>query len=94
METKVINLYKELFDVYIGRSGRGQDGYFGNPFAINIDGNRDEVLLKFKIYFYERLEQDETFRNKVLELKGKILGCFCKPQTCHGDILVEYLNNL
>jgi len=23
------------------------------------------------------------------ELRGKILGCHCKPKACHGDILAE-----
>lgn len=25
---------------------------------------------------------------------GKVLGCFCKPKACHGDILAEVLNEL
>ena len=28
------------------------------------------------------------------ELKGKILGCWCRPNKCHGDILVELANGL
>ena len=28
------------------------------------------------------------------ELKGKTLGCFCKPKSCHGDVLVELANEL
>ena len=28
------------------------------------------------------------------ELKGKTLGCFCKPKRCHGDILVELVSGL
>jgi len=23
------------------------------------------------------------------ELKDKVLGCYCKPEDCHGDILAE-----
>ena len=30
----------------------------------------------------------------VVKLKGKTLGCFCKPYPCHGDIIAEYLNLL
>jgi hypothetical protein len=33
MQTVVVNIHKP-FDVYIGRTGRGQDGYFGNPFRM------------------------------------------------------------
>jgi hypothetical protein len=25
------------------------------------------------------------------ELEGKTLGCFCKPEPCHGDVLLELL---
>jgi hypothetical protein len=32
---------------------------------------------------------DDILINQVSELKGKILGCWCKPKPCHGDILVE-----
>jgi hypothetical protein len=30
---------------------------------------------------------------KIEELKGKVLGCFCKPNACHGDVIKEYLDN-
>lgn len=32
--------------------------------------------------------------NELPELKGKILGCYCHPQPCHGDILVKLINKL
>lgn len=91
--TKVVNLKKEPYDVYCGRAGRGEKGYFGNPFSIGVDGNREEVITKYKEYFYKRIEIDPEFKKKVMELKGKTLGCFCKPLSCHGDIIVEYLKN-
>lgn len=28
----------------------------------------------------------------ALQLRGKVLGCHCKPLACHGDILADYLN--
>jgi hypothetical protein len=24
------------------------------------------------------------------ELRGKVLGCWCKPALCHGDVLAEF----
>jgi hypothetical protein len=27
-------------------------------------------------------------------LRGKTLGCFCKPHPCHGDIIAAYLDSL
>ena len=91
MSTTVVNLYKEKYDVYIGRAGKGQDGTFGNPFN---SSNRDENIARFEDYFYQRLKTDREFRYKVHQLKDKRLGCFCKPQSCHGDVIARYLNNI
>lgn len=92
MLTRVTNIYKDPdYDVYIGRPGKGQDGYFGNPFK---GSNRDQVIAQYKEYFYDRLKKDPEFRHNIRALKGKILGCFCKPKACHGDVIAEYLNRL
>lgn len=32
--TRAVNLRHEPYDVYIGRAGHGQGGYFGNPFPL------------------------------------------------------------
>lgn len=86
--TKVANVdKKENFDVYIGRGSA-----WGNPYAIGFDGDREEVIRKYKYDFDKDLLK--TKKIKLLELKGKILGCHCKPAACHGDILAEYLNSL
>lgn len=91
-KTTVVNLYKDRdYDEYIGRPGQGQEGYFGNPFSKHT---REENIKLFKRYFYARLKTDPTFKRRVHELKGKKLGCFCKPKPCHGDVIADYLNNL
>jgi len=94
MQTIVVNIYKERFDVYIGRGGRGEDGYFGNPFRMENGTTREDAIQKFQKYFSERIEKDSEFRRRVLELKGKKLGCFCKPKACHGDVIAEWLNKM
>lgn len=94
MTTKVVNIHKDKHDVYIGRAGKGQDGYFGNPFKVGQDGSREYVLEMYREYFKMRMEEDSVFRQRILELKDKTLGCFCKPQTCHGDVIAEYLNSI
>jgi len=84
---KVINLQTgQPYDVYIGRAGKGQDGYFGNPVR---EGTRKQKLDGFKEYALNRVLEDEEFRERVKSLEGKTLGCFCKPLPCHGDILAE-----
>lgn len=90
-ETFLVNLYKEPYDVYIGRPGKGQDGYFGNPYK---GMSKLESIALFRKYFYKRLKEDPVFNRRVRALKGKILGCFCAPKPCHGDVIVEYLNGL
>jgi hypothetical protein len=99
MQTKVVNLYKQPYDVYIGRGGHGKDGYFENPYRLGHACGRcgkahtrsGEFLDCYKAYFLERVEKDLEFRRRVLGLRGKRLGCSCKPAACHGDVIVEWL---
>lgn len=92
MKTRVVNLRNESFDQYIGRAGRGHDGYFGNPFEIGKHGTREQVIERYREYFEDRICRDEEFERRVHALAGKTLGCFCKPQSCHGDVIADYLN--
>jgi len=94
VKTTVVNLRNGPFDVYLGRPGHGQDGCFGNPFMIGRDGTREEVIQKYRRYFEHRLGVDPEFRECVLDLRGKRLGCFCKPDECHGDVIAEWLDSL
>lgn len=88
--TKVVNKDKgEPFDVYIGRGTP-----WGNPFAIGDGGmDRTDVVKKYEEYFNEIILKDENKRREILGLKGKILGCHCKPQACHGDVIANFLNS-
>lgn len=93
-QTKVVNIRNAEYDVYIGRAGKGEDGYFGNPYVLHIEQQRGSTLANYKKYFYERIRNDKEFKEKIEALKGKTLGCFCKPNACHGDIIADYLNKL
>lgn len=93
-KTKVVNIYRDKYDVYIGRAGKGQDGYFGNPFKLSPTATRGSTLNRYRSYFVERLKKDPEFKRRVHKLKGRVLGCFCKPEDCHGDIIANYLNDL
>lgn len=84
--TIVVHL-KYAYDVYIGRPGP-----FGNPFVVGRDGTRDEVIEKHRRWFHERIVLDHEFRSLVETLRGKRLGCYCKPRPCHGDVIAEWLN--
>ena len=93
--TKVVNIFhNEPFDIYIGRRGHGYDGYFGNPYRIDLKSGylRSKTIFMFRKYFRDRLKRDPEYKRRVLELRGKTLGCFCKPYPCHGDIIAEWLD--
>jgi hypothetical protein len=77
--TRVVHCKKEPYQVYIGRPSK-----WGNPFQTGKDGTREEVIKKYKAWI---LEQLDLLKAIVPELKGKILGCWCHPKPCHGDIL-------
>lgn len=89
-KTRVVNLRREPYDVYIGRAGHGHDGYFGNPFTLKEHGK--EALTLYLHYFVDRWSRDPGFRDRVTALQGKVLGCFCKPGSCHGDIIAAWLD--
>jgi len=82
--TRVVHCKKEKYDVYIGRPSK-----FGNPFEIGKDGTRKEVIEKYRKYILSNKELMDSLH----ELEGKVLGCWCKPQACHGDVLVELIEN-
>ena len=92
--TKVVNIYKDKYDVYIGRVGKGQDGYFGNPIRLTSEAQRGSTLEAYEKYLRKRLETDSEFKTRFLELDGKTLGCFCKPKPCHGDVIVKLLEEM
>lgn len=94
METTVVNLKNSEYDVYIGRAGKGQEGYFGNPFIKGPLDTSGSTIRRYKDYFLKRVGEDVEFRERVHALKGKRLGCFCKPNMCHGDVIATYLNDL
>jgi hypothetical protein len=97
--TTVVNIRDEYTDhaVYIGRKGKGKDGYFGNPFRLKrgaSDKEREACLAQYREYFYDRLATDPEFKSRIDALQYKTLGCFCAPKLCHGDVIADYLNKI
>lgn len=84
-KTKVVNKRFQDYDIYIGRPSK-----WGNPYSIGKDGNRQEVIDKYRKYI---LNNPELLKS-LPELKGKRLGCWCFPLACHGDVLVELVEEL
>jgi hypothetical protein len=84
--TKVVNIRKEKYEVYIGRGSK-----WGNPFLMEYYSKeeRDRVCDEYERYFWTT-----DLPNQLYELKDKILGCYCKPLRCHGDFLVLQADKL
>ncbi len=91
----VVHCKIDAYDIYIGRPS-----IWGNPYS-HKDGTLaqfktesvEEAVLKFKEYVLN----DPKLMSKLPELKGKVLGCWCKTKKnpnaiCHGDILAELAN--
>jgi len=84
--THVVNIDKaDEYDEYIGRGS-----LWGNPFPLGISGDRDEVINTYA-YHLSRGFLKFTY-DDLVKLRGKTLGCHCKPAACHGDVLAKYLN--
>ena len=63
---------------------------WGNPFEMPADGDRDIVCDSFEIFFPRKF----SLHNRLDELRGKVLGCWCYPQRCHGDYLAQKLEGV
>ncbi len=93
----VVHCKEQPYDIYIGRPS-----VYGNPFS-----HKPGTLAKYKVntqleaveYYGEWLWQQDKLLKKIREeLRGKILGCWCKSRRtpnapCHGDVIV-YVANL
>ena len=87
--------------VYIGRDMthyvKGATGSkWGNPFKAKKDG-REERVRQYKEFVKTNREvqsNGRTLYQSLGELRGKVLGCWCHPESCHGHALVELLNEV
>lgn len=91
--TKVVHCQKESYDILIDRTTP-----FGNPWS-----HKDNTLAQFKVEtrkesldaFRAHLNANKDLQEKIKPLKGKTLGCWCKPgNSCHGDIIAEFLDGV
>lgn len=81
---------KDDSHVYIGRNMsfyvKGAVGSkWANKFSVK-KYSRDGCLEMYKEY----IKKSDLY-NELDELEGKVLGCWCKPERCHGDVLMELL---
>lgn len=99
MNPEVLNRYKDYIPadaVYIGRGSK-----WGNVFGTTSESkaeflvqSREEAIHMHRWSILEMINEDSGYLDMIRrELKGKNLVCFCKPKSCHGDILLELAND-
>ncbi len=92
---RVLNKYRD--QIPEGAIWIMRPGFWGNPFSIGRDGDREAVLVKYREWFDLMLQSDkrEVFLKALQKLaEAPALVCCCKPKDCHGDILVEKMREL
>jgi hypothetical protein len=78
--------------VYIGRAFN-MGGWklpaskWNNPYQAKKYG-RDEAVINYRAYILNT----PHLLNALPELSGKTLACWCAPDPCHGDVLVQLFN--
>lgn len=87
---KVVNIKTDEYEVYIGRNPVYGDPKWGNPFEIGKDGTRKEVIALYKLWLWHQPDLVKS----MMSLDDKVLGCHCKPKSCHGDVIVEVIQAL
>ena len=103
MSVQVINKRFQDFSrnnnqIYIGRGSP-----WGNPFT-HLPLSRTkaqfqvatevESIIRYEAWLRGRLEKDLTLRQRLLELDGHKLVCYCTPRPCHGDILIKLIEEI
>jgi hypothetical protein len=101
MLTKIVNLNNSGYRIYIGRPSP-----WGNPwthkestiakFKVNTPEEAVENYSKWLwgIDFTDVLQEKRWWiLDHLGDLRNQVLGCYCKPKICHGDILADIVNN-
>lgn len=70
--------------VYIGRGSK-----WGNPYMIGVHGNRDMVVEKYQRF----LTRSPVLLRCLPELKDKDLICHCAPLRCHGESILNVIED-
>jgi hypothetical protein len=80
---RIVNIRKtDRFDVLICRPSK-----WGNPFPISDRISREKAIAMYETYIRRRLD----LLTDLPELVGKVLGCYCAPLACHGEVLLKLL---
>lgn len=80
--------------VYIGRAmglakPSRKKSPWHNPYKVGKDAaTNDEACEMYRDYLLAKPD----LLSHIEELRGKLLVCWCYPEPCHGNVLIELLN--
>jgi len=80
---RAVHCTRERHHAYIGRPSK-----WGNPFVVDKHGTRGECIALYEGW----LRENTALFAALDELRGLVLGCWCAPRACHGDLLVRLAN--
>jgi hypothetical protein len=95
MGRKVVNVRKTGGGyIYIGRGSPWGNIYshLAKSAAEFRVATRAEAVARYRQYALERLQREPDWIEPLRSQPDRDLGCFCKPQACHGDVLLEMLD--
>jgi Domain of unknown function (DUF4326) len=86
----VVHVYRGKFDVYVGRGQwKGEAPGWGNPVPLEKSKDSPEERRAVLRAYAEWLVGQDALLERIGELSGKRLGCWCAPKKCHGEILAR-----
>ena len=62
---------------------------WGNPFRLGADGDREQVIARYRADLWRRIRAGEIALEELAGLEGCWLACWCAPLPCHGDVLAR-----
>lgn len=78
---RVVHCKRERYTHYIGRPS-----VFGNPHRITKTVTRGEAIRRFETYARNSPEVAWAIYDLPADA---VLGCWCDPDACHGDMIVK-----
>jgi Domain of unknown function (DUF4326) len=94
--TRVVDIKTgATFTVYIGRYHQGSRygilprSKWANPFRVGKEAvDADDAVAQYRVW----LQTQPRLLSDAPMLRGQVLGCWCAPGPCHGDVLAGLAN--
>ncbi len=90
---RVVNLHRDPYTHYIGRPSELSNPYSHRASKYNVIkmATAEEACESFERYARDSFE----VLSAIFALpEDAVLGCFCKPKICHGDVIIKLWKEL